>query len=85
MRKGAQLRSFNAREGRIVKIGQRLYFLTSERFCAIHHVKHCCDRFSPRSKTILTILGSCGGAKEEAQREEIEVQRLVIDRIDRLK
>jgi hypothetical protein len=40
-----------------------------------------------RSKTILTIPGSCRGAeaKREAQGEEIEVQTLVIDMIDRLK
>jgi hypothetical protein len=86
MRKGALLESSNAREGTIVEIRQGLNFSDAERFCAIHHVKHCCNRFSPRSKTILTIPGSCRGTKEEAQGEEIEVQRLVIDRIiDRLK
>jgi hypothetical protein len=66
------------------KLGKDCIFPTSERFCAIRHVKYCCNRFSPRSKTILTIPGACRGAKE-AQGEEIEVQRLVSDRIDRLK
>jgi hypothetical protein len=55
----------------------------SERFCVIPHVKHGCDRVSPRSKTILTVPGTQGGAKREREREaQEEVQRIVIDIIE---
>jgi hypothetical protein len=54
-----------------------------ERFCAIHHIKHCCDRFLPSSNTTLTTPNTQGGAHR--QRGSGKVQRLVINYIFDLK
>jgi hypothetical protein len=84
MRKGAQLRSFNAREGRIVEIGQRLNFSDVREILYNSPCKTLLQQIHAEIQNnpyYPRLLSRCKGRGSRRG----EVQRLVIDRMDHLK